>query len=309
VVSAATPVAGYPARPVRVLVPLPPGGSTEFCARTVAAEMEKILGQPFVLEQKEGDRGIVALRELAGADPYTLMVGSVNINSIVPVLFARRLGFDAGSAIAPVSKLTEFPSLLVVRAAVPARTLAEFLEHAKKTRRGVRNGTDWIGSYPDIDGVFLARAAGIELVNVPEPGGADGLLAALTSGKIDMVFLNARTSRRGIEAGAIKPLAVTGAARLRGFPDVPTMAEAGFAGIGTPHWQGLFAPGTAPAGIVGLLHRAATEALGVPELRAAFETVDVRVTPSASPAQFAAEIRAEQARWSRIKDDVELSVD
>jgi tripartite-type tricarboxylate transporter receptor subunit TctC len=299
---------GYPSRPVRVLVPLPPGGSTEFCARTVTAEMQRILGTPFVLEQTEGDRGMVALRELARADPNTLMVGNVNINSIVPIVFARQLGFDA-SAITPVSKLTEFPSLLVVSASVPARTLAEFLDHTQRTRGKVRNGTDWIGSYPDIDGLFLAKAARVELVNVPEPGAADGLLAAVSNGGIDMVFLNARTSRRGIEAGAIKALAVAGPVRLAGFPDVPTMAEAGFPGIGTPHWQGLFAPGGTATEIVELLHRTAVQALRSPAVRAAFEPLDVRVTPSASPAAFAAEIRAEQARWSKVKGEIGLGVD
>jgi tripartite-type tricarboxylate transporter receptor subunit TctC len=271
--------------------------------------MQKILRVPFVLEQKEGDRGMVALRELAGGDSHTLMVGNVNINSIVPVLFARRLGFDATSAINPVSKLTEFPSLLVVNASVPAGTLPEFLEHMRKTRGKVRNGTDWIGSYPDIDGLFLAKAAGVEVVNVPEPRAADGLLAAVSNGTIDMVFLNARTSRRGIDAGAIKPLAVAGPVRLRGFPDVPTMAEAGFPGIGTPHWQGLFASGGTPTEIVELLHRTAGQALRAPEVRAAFEPVDVRVTPSASPAEFAREIRAEQARWEKVKAEVGLGVD
>jgi tripartite-type tricarboxylate transporter receptor subunit TctC len=300
---------GYPSRPVRVLVPLPPGGSTEFCARMVAAEMQKILGAPFGLEQKEGDRGMVALRELAKADPYTLMVGNVNINSIVPVVFARQLGFDATSAITPVSKLTEFPSLLVVNASAPARTLKEFLDHVRRTRGTVRNGTDWIGSYPDIDGLLLAKAAGVEVVNVPEPGAADGLLAAVTNGTIDMVFLNARTSRRGIEAGAIRALAVAGPVRLAGFPDVPTMEEAGFGGIGTPHWQGLFAPGETPAEIVTLLHRTAVRALGAPEVRTAFEPVDVRITPSASPAAFAADIRAEQARWRAVKGELGLGGD
>lgn len=305
----AAPREGYPDRPVRVLVPLPPGGSTEFCARMVAAEMQNILGTPFVLTQAEGEHGILALRELARSDPYTLMVGSVNINSIVPALFAGKLGFDASTAITPVSKLTEFPSLLVVHASVPARTLAEFLDYAKKTWGKVRNGTDWIGSYPDIDGLFLARAARIQLVNVPEPGGADGLLAAVTDGKIDMVFLNARTSRRGIEAGAIKPLAVAGPVRLAGFPDVPTMGEAGFEGIGTPHWQGLFAPGRTPAAIVALLHRTVRQALQAPALRAAFEPVDVRVTPSASPEEFAREIRAEQARWHKVKGELGLGAE
>lgn len=306
--AASAQAAGYPDRPVRVVVPLPPGGSTDFAARTVAEQMQKSLGTPFVVENKEGEAGIVALRELVGADPYTLMVGSVNTNSIVPALFAEKLGFDYDSAITPVSRLTEFPSLLVVKASVPANTVRDFLDYAKKTWGKVRNGTDWIGSYPDIDGVILGKAAGIEVVHVPKSGGADGLLAAVAAGEIDMLFLNARTAGRGIGAGTIKAIAVAGPARLAGFPDVPTMGESGFEGIGTTHWQGLFAPAGTPAEIVRLLHRAVVQALQAEEVRAAFETVDVRVTPSASPEQFAAEIRAERARWDEVKGEIGLSV-
>jgi tripartite-type tricarboxylate transporter receptor subunit TctC len=301
--------AGYPDRPVRVIVPLPPGGSTEFAARTVAAEMQKLLGRLFVIEPRVGEAGMVALRALAGADPHTLMVGNVNTNSIVPALFARTLGFDYDTGITPVSRLTEFPSLLVVKAPVPATTVREFLAYAKQAWGRVRNGTDWIGSYPDIDGLFLGKAAGVEVVNVPNPDAADGLLAAVAGGAIDMVFLNARTAGRGIRAGTIKPLAVSGPVRLAGWPDVPTMAESGFEGIGTPHWQGLFAPGRTPAAIVRLLHRAAVQALGAAEVRAAFEPVDVRVTPSASPEQFAAEIRAERARWDQVKGELGLGLE
>lgn len=306
--AASAQAAGYPDRPVRVLVPLPPGGSTEFAARTVAEQMRKILGTPFVLEHKEGEAGIVALRELVGADPYTLMVGSVNTNSIVPALFARKLGFDYDTAITPVSRLSEFPSLLVVKASLPANTVRDFLAYVKKTWGKVRNGTDWIGSYPDIDALFLGKAAGIEVVNVPKSGGADALLAAVVDGEIDMLFLNARTAGRGIRAGTIKALAVAGPVRLAGFPSVPTMGESGFEGIGTTHWQGLFAPGGTPADIIRLLHRTVVQALKAEEVRTAFETVDVRVTPSASPEQFAAEIRAERARWDTVKGEIGLGV-
>jgi tripartite-type tricarboxylate transporter receptor subunit TctC len=300
----------YPSRGVRVIVPLPPGGSTEFSARTVTARMAQILGQPFAVEPLVGEAGIVALRALAGAaDPHTLMVGNVNTNSIVPALFAKKLGFDYDRAVTPVSRLTEFPSLLVVKASAPAGTVRDFLAYAKQTRGRVRNGTDWIGSYPDIDGLFLGKAAGVEVVNVPNADAADGLLAAVASGAIDMVFLNARTAGRGIQAGTIKAIAVAGPVRLAGYPDVPTMAEAGFAGIGTPHWQGLFAPGGTPAEIVGLLHRTVVQALADGEVRAAFEPVDVRVTPSASPERFAEEIRAERARWDTVKGELGLAVE
>jgi tripartite-type tricarboxylate transporter receptor subunit TctC len=185
----------------------------------------------------------------------------------------------------------------------------DFLAYAKQTWGRVRNGTDWIGSYPDIDGLFLGKAAGVEVVDVPNADAADGLLAAVASGAIDMVFLNARTAGRGIRAGTIKPIAVAGPVRLAVYPDVPTMAEAGFGGIGTAHWQGLFAPGGTPAEIVGLLHRTAVQALAAADVRAAFEPVDVRVTPSASPARFAEEIRAERARWDTVKGELGLAAE
>jgi len=123
----------YPEKPVRLLVPFPPGGSTEFAAKTVAGQLEKVLGQPFVIEHKLGDYGIAALRELVAADAYTLLVGSVNTNSILPVLFRKRLPFNYESSVVPISRLTEFPSIFVTRASVPAKTAQEFIEYARAT--------------------------------------------------------------------------------------------------------------------------------------------------------------------------------
>ena len=299
----------YPEKPVRVLVPFPPGGSTEFAARTVAGQMEKILGQPFVIEYKLGDYGIPALRELAGADAYTLLVGSVNTNSILPVLFRKRLPFDYESSIVPISRLTEFPSVFVTRAVVPVKTAQEFIAYARATWGKIRNGTDWIGSYADIDAVILGKRVGIEVVNVERAtGGADGLLEALINDELDMIFLNARTAGMAIRAGKIKGLAVTGPARLAGFPEIPTMAEAGLAGIGTSHWHGLFASQRVPAEVVSRLHGAVVRALDSEEARSAFGNAGARVVPSASPAAFAAEIRAEMVAWEKVKADIALTI-
>jgi tripartite-type tricarboxylate transporter receptor subunit TctC len=178
-----------------------------------------------VVEARVGDAGLVALRELARAAAPTLMVGSVNTNSIAPVVFAERIDFDYDAAVRPVARLVEFPSVAVTRRAVLAETLPAFIAHARRHWGRVRNGTDWIGSYPDIDAARLGQAAGIEVVNLARDGGALGLLGALVAGEVDLLFLNVRTAAMGIGAGTIRPLAVTGPRRLERWPDVPTMAD------------------------------------------------------------------------------------
>ncbi len=305
----ATQAAGYPTQPVRLLVPFPPGGSTEFTAKTLAEQMQRILGQPFEVENKVGDFGIAAMRELLNADAHTLLVGSVNTNSIAPIVFRKKMQFDYQAAVTPVSRLAEFPSALVIRPSVPARTLREFIEYAKKSWGKVRNGTDWIGSYPDIDGLILSKAASLEVVNVAKAGGADGLLAALIAGEIDMVFLNVRTAGMAAQAGRVKALAVTGPRGVPTFPDVPTMGESGYENIGTTHWHGLFAPSGTPTEVVRRLHGAALRALDSDEAKAAFRNAGARVAPSASPEEFAAEIKAEMAQWERLTAEIKLVVD
>jgi len=302
------PPSAYPARPVRLLVPFPPGGSTEFTARTVAEALQEILDQPFIVEPRVGDAGLTALRELLHADAYTLMVGSVNTNSIAPVVFRREMDFDYDAAIVGVSRLAEFPRVLVTGSSARAIALPEFIAAARTARGKVKNGTDWIGSYPDIDAVLLGKAAGFAVVNLPKAGGAEGLLAALINGELDMLFLNVRTASMAAGAGHVTPLAVTGPTRLPAFPDVPTLEESGFSGIGTRHWHGLFASSRTSGEIVDLLHGAVTRALNSDEVRARFEWVGARVATSASPRQFAEELREERARWERIVADIDLAV-
>jgi tripartite-type tricarboxylate transporter receptor subunit TctC len=298
----------YPSGPVRVIVPFPPGGSTEFTAQRLAEQLSAMLGQPFNVENRVGDFGIAAMRLLLDADAHTLMVGSVNTNSIAPVVFRNKMDFDYATRIRPIAKLTEFPSVLITRPAVPANTLREFIEYGKRTWGKIRNGTDWIGSYPDIDGVILAKAADFAIVNVTEPDGADGLLAALIADKIDMVFLNARTSGLAAQAGKVKALAVTGSERLRNFPEVPTMAQSGFPGIGTTHWHGLFASAATSEDIVRLLHDVVVRAMHVKEITEKFTHVGARVATSESPEQFAAEIAEEMAQWKQVTAEIKLTV-
>jgi len=252
------------------------------------------------------DAGLTALRELARATAPTLMVGSVNTNSLAPVVFAERVDFDYERAVRPVARLVEFPSVAVTRRAVPAETLAEFIAHARRQWGRIRNGTDWIGSYPDIDAVRVGRAAGIEVVNLTRDGGALALLDALVADEVDLLFLNVRTAAMGIDAGAIRPLAVTGPRRLDRWPHVPTMAESGFAGIGITHWHGLFASAGFPPETVRDLHRTAVDALEAPAVVQAFRDAGARIVPSASPEEFAADLSAEMDTWRALRAEIGL---
>jgi tripartite-type tricarboxylate transporter receptor subunit TctC len=292
---------------MRLLIPFPAGGSTEFTALTLAGPLSQVLGQPVVVEARVGDAGIVALRELARAAAPTLMVGSVNTNSIAPVVFAERIDFDYDGAVRPVARLVEFPSVAVTRRAVLAETLPAFIAHARRQWGRIRNGTDWIGSYPDIDAARLGRVAGIEVVNLARDGGALGLLDALVAGEVDLLFLNVRTAAMGISAGTIRPLAVTGPRRLERWPDVPTMAESGFPGIGITHWHGLFASREVAPDTLRALYKASVDALGAPAVRDAFRDAGALLNPSASPEEFAADLRAEMARWRAVRAEIGLA--
>ena len=292
---------------MRLLIPFPAGGSTEFTALTLAGPLGRVLGEPVIVEARVGDAGIVALRELARAAGPALMVGSVNTNSLAPVVFAQRIDFDYDAAVRPVARLVEFPSVAVTRRAVPAETLPAFMAHAQRHWGRIRNGTDWIGSYPDIDAARLGRAAGIEVVNLAYEGGALALLDALVADEVDLLFLNVRTATMGIAAGTIRPLAVTGPERLDRWPGIATMAESGFPGIGITHWHGLFASSGVPPDALPALHDAAVGALGTPAARDAFREAGAQLTPSASPEEFALQLRAEMTQWRAVRAEIGLA--
>jgi tripartite-type tricarboxylate transporter receptor subunit TctC len=303
-VAVATPVlADYPEKPVRLVIPFPPGGSTGYAAKVLADELQKVLGKPVTLDVKAGNYGINAISELVGqSDGYTLMVGSVITNSMTPVMHKRDIKFDYDAEIVPVTRLADFPSVVMVSPSSPAKSVKEFLETVKQHSGKLILGTDFIGTFVDVDTIMLAKTAGLKIAYHPNPNGANGVLADLIDGKSNIAFLNVATSSANI--GKFKPLAVTGARRLSNFPDTPTMAEAGYPGIGTPNWQGLFAPRRLPTELVERLHQAAVKAMSTPEARAAFDKVNAAAVTSDSPEKFTDEIKAEMATWQRLEAEV-----
>ena len=287
------PAAAYPDRPITLVIPFPPGGSTGYTAKLLAEQLSRALGQPVSVEAKTGNFGINDIKEIAGrTDGYTLMVGSIITNSMTP---------DYDREIIPITKLATFPSVLMVQPSNPANSVKEALAHLKSTSGKLRFGTDFPGTYVDVDFIMLGRAADLK-VTIRSANGALAILNDLVEGRIDMAMLNVATASANF--GKYKPLAVTSSARLPNFPDVATMTEAGFPGIGTSNWQGLFAArGTAPE-IIQVMPKAAVGAMSTAPAREEIAKVNATVVTSESPEKLAAEIRDEMATWEKLAPDV-----
>ena len=302
----------FPARPVRVLVPYAPGGATDIVARLVAEEMRKSLGQPVIVENRPGASGVVAIEALVRARPdgHTIMIGNVTTNAITPILFARRMAFDYQQEVAAVGRLADLPAFVLATATGFApRTLTEFVAHARANPGRLNYCSAGVGSYPQFDAAMFARRAGLDMVHVPMQGGAGPIVAEILNGSLHLCMLNVATTAPHVREGRMRALAVISDARLPEFPEVPTMPELGFAGIGTVAWQGMYAPAATPREVMLTLHRAANEALAAPAVLEAFRRQGIRAVPSASLEEAAAWNAAELDAWRRIVEETGIRVE
>lgn len=290
---------------VTLTVPFPPGGSTHLTAEVLAEGLGSA-GTPVTVRNLPGEHGVEAMRVTAqSSSGRAVLVGNVNANSLLPVIQRERIGFDYDASIRPVTKLAEFPSVLVT-CRQDARTLGGFLAGRRDDAGVMRYGTDFRGTYVDVDLIELGRSAGVELA-IRAASGALGILDDLQAGRIDVALLNAATATEFRER--LIGLAVTAGQRLPAFPDVPTMAEAGFPGIGTPNWQGLFVARSVPEREVSWLHQAATTAMRRQAARERLEALGAQIATSPSPEEFAQQIGAEMDRWASMKSLIERVVE
>jgi tripartite-type tricarboxylate transporter receptor subunit TctC len=301
----------YPSKPVRVLVPYAPGGATDIITRVVGDQLRQSLGQPFVVENKAGAFGILAIEEMAKSKPdgYTLMVGNVSTNAITPVLYKDKFKIDFEKDVVSVDRIATLPSFFIVTAKDFApKTLAEFVDYAKKNPGKVRYNSAGIGSFPHFDMEIFARRAGIDIVHIPVKAGAAGMINDLVNGDVQAAFINVATTAAMVKAGQLKPLAVVSEKRLAEYPDVPTMAEAGYSGVGTLHWQSMLAPAGTPKEVIATLHKAIGEALQTPQVHEAFAKQLIQATPSKSPEDAQAWLKDEIAKWKKITSEVKIEM-
>lgn len=308
--SAALAQDAYPSRTVKILVPYAPGGATDIIARIVAAKLTDSLGQSFVVENKPGANGNLALEAAARAAPdgYTLLVGNVSTNAINESVYAKELTIKPTRDLVGVTKLVEIPHIVVANAAFPPNTIAELIAAAKKEPGKINFASVGVGSYPHLDMERFMRAAGIQMTHVPYKGGAGPVIPAMISGEVQVGFFNLASFLPHLKAGKVKALAVVPAQRIPELPNVPTLTEQGYPGIGTNAWQGMFAPASTPKPVVQKLYQSVAAVLGKPEMKADLAKKMLTVTLSASPEDFQKLVVKETHDWGRFLQQAKLKL-
>lgn len=299
----------YPARPIRLLIPFAPGGATDIIARMIEPRMSKALGQQIVVDNRPGAAGNIAVELTARAQPdgYTLFVGNISTNSINPILFARQMQVNAIKDLTGVTKLVAIPNFILGSPKLPASTLKEAIAYARE-RPGQLNYQAPLGSYSHLDMLAFTAAAGIKMVHLPSRGAGE-TLPALLRGDIHITESNVASNIGAVRAGQVKAYAVTSRERLAEMPNVPTMAEAGFPGIGSLNWNGIFAPARTPKPILQKLHAVAVAAMKELEAEGALAKRQTPISLSASPEEFNAYVISEMKRWDKIIKDNNVRID
>jgi tripartite-type tricarboxylate transporter receptor subunit TctC len=310
---AATAQDKYPSRAIKVIVPYAPGGATDIVARIVGDEFQKVTGQPFVVLNKPGAFGMLAIddRGQAAPDGYTLMIGNVSTNSITPIIYAKKMNLDYAKSVVAVSNLVDVPAFLLVTTAdnFPVKSASELIAYAKKNPGKVRYGTVGIGSYPHYDMAYFAKRAGeLDLVGLPNKNGASGVIQDMLRGDVQAAFLNVASTAGQVQAGKFRALAVVNRTRLKEYPDIPTMKEIGYADVGTVAWNGLFAPAATPKPVLEALFAAVSKALKSPEAIEKLQKQNFNVVPNKSLADAKVWLDGEMKHWQTITSSVKIDV-
>lgn len=301
----------YPSRPVRMIVPYAPGGATDIIARIVAVPLSESLGQSFIVENRPGASGNLALETVAKADPdgYTLLVGNVSTNAINENTFAHQLAIRPSRDLAGITKLVEIPHIIAATAGFPGKSVSDLVALAKRDPGKINFASAGLGSYPHLDMEKLQRGAGIKLTHIPYKGGAGQMIPAILSGETPVSFLNLSSALPHIKAGKMKALATTASARLPELPEIATMAEQGFPGIGTNAWQAMFAPAKTPRAVVAKLHKAVAAALSRPEMKQQLARQMLIVNLSGSPEEFDELVRRETQDWGKFLREANIKIE
>ncbi|MES2185746.1 MAG: tripartite tricarboxylate transporter substrate binding protein [Pseudomonadota bacterium] len=299
----------YPARPVKIIVPLAPGGSTDLVARSVGIELSRIWGVPVIIENRVGAGGVIGLQALASAPPdgYTLMLGNVSTNALNQTIYADKMSFKPDEAMVPVTMVATVGSVLIA-SNQQKPTLKEFIADAKANPGKFNYASTGIGAYGMLDGAMLMRAAGMDVAQVPYPAGGSALILPLLNNDAQIAFLTTPPSLELVRAGKVRAYAVTAAKRIPQLPDVPTMAELGFPGVGTEAWQGLFAPTGTPSDILQKIHAGVQAAVASPAVQTQFDRAVIASTVSPSVEDFRKVVTQDIVHWRNVVHDVGLKL-
>ncbi len=297
--AAAARAEGFPARPVQIVVPFPPGGATDVVARLLAPPLSQALGQPVVVENRVGGGGTVGTAQVARAAPdgHTMLLGTIATHGIIPGLYAQ-VPYDALADFVPVTQRASQTYVLVVHPSVPARSVAELVALAKREPGRLNYASAGNGTAGHLFAELFRDMAGVDIVHVPYRG-AGPAMSDLLGGQVALTFDVLLTTADHIREGRLRALAVTGATRSAAMPEVPTLAESGFPGYDAVGWNGLFLPARTPRAVVDRLAREVRSALQRPEVQQQVERQGAEVVGN-DPAEFGRFVRSEMARWRDV---------
>ena len=300
--------ADYPDHTIRMIVPYPPGGTTDLLARAIAPRLGEMLKQTVVIENRAGAGGVIGAQAVSRAAPdgYTLVFGSIATHGILPVL-QKPAPYDPLKDFAPITLVASTPNVLVANMQAPIKSVADLLALARAKPGTVNFGSTSLGGSPHMSGELLKTMTGIDMVHVPYKGGAP-MMVDLLGGQIPVAFDNLPSSINQIRAGKVRALAVTTAKRWPGAPEIPTMAEAGVPGYESSAWFGMLAPPGTPKAIVDLLQRDVAAILKVPEVEKLFLAQGAEPVGD-TPEQFAQVITAEMAKWAKVAATTGVKLD
>jgi tripartite-type tricarboxylate transporter receptor subunit TctC len=298
----------YPAKPIRLVVPFPPAGGTDVLSRSIAQSITNNTKWLIVIDNKPGAGGNIGLEAASKAPPdgYTIAMGQTANLAVNPALYSS-MPFDPLKDFAPIALISSQPLILVVDSKSPYKSLKDLVDAAKASPGKINMASSSNGTIGHIGGELFQRRAGIKMTHVPYKG-AGPAVADLMGGSVDCFFGNTQAVGGLVTSGRLRPLAVTSPQRLGNFPNVPTVAESGYAGFEASTWSGLVAPAGTPAAVIERLNAEANKALGNPEMKQ--KLYEDGSTPlGGSAKQFGEFIRTEHAKWGAAVRDAGIKLD
>ncbi len=308
-ISAAVAAQDYPAKPIRMLTPWPPGGGTDIVTRLVSAKLAEAWGQQVVVENRAGATGTIGTDLVAKSAPdgYTLIIGT-NATHVLAVSLLPSLPYDQQKDLTPVTRIAAVPHIIAVNPSVNARTLGEQIALAKAGPGKIAFGSAGNGSTPHLAGELFKSIAGVDLQHVPYKGTGQSLQDTL-GGQVQVSFDTMPSVLPHIKSGKLRALAIAGPKRVSALPDVPTVAEAGAPGAEGMTWYGMFGPAGLPPEIVRKLHAEVVKIVALPDVKARLDALGSDETASASPEEFAAMVRADIAKYAKVIKAAGLKLD
>lgn len=303
--------ATFPTKPIRLIVPFTPGGSSDLLARAIGQELSRSLGQPVVIDNVPGAGGAIGAERgaRAPADGYTLLMGHIGTLAVNPALYPK-LPYDPIKDFAPVAWVARVPNVLVVHPAVPARTLQELVALARAKPGAMNYSSGGNGSAAHLTMEYLKLSARMPMLHIPYRGAAPAV-ADVIAGQVQAVFTGAPALLQHVKAGKVRAIAVSSSKRIPSLPEVPTVAESGVAGtrgFEADQWYGLVAPAGTPAAVVRLLNEHVNRALASPEVQTRLATEGAEPTPT-TPEAYGQLIASEIKRWAPVVKAGDIKAD